>query len=206
MNQDTFDPKAAAEAASEPGTFSFIDRLLGRNYPTHTVKVYLDEQTGFERTRLATRAQTEKNADEAAKLEKQIEELDKKLAASRYSFVLQGFPPERYDAIIEEAREDYPAEFEEHVHPFSGERIRKEKPNDDFENLLWAKLWAESIKEIIDPAGAIDAAGVDVGTAANMRANFPIDGRRKIDVAIQDLRMGGMWMDSIQDEAFLATP
>jgi hypothetical protein len=47
---------------------------------------------------------------------------------------------------------------------------------------------------------------LDVGTAARMRDNFPIDGRRRIDVKIQDLRLGGLWMDAIQDEGFLATP
>ena len=132
--------------------------------------------------------------------------LDAIIAQSAYVFVLSGFSPDRYDDIIDEIYEEFPAEYDVNVNPFSGAREKTELPNDERTDLLHAKLWAESITKIIDADGNEDTSGLDVGTAANVRANSPIDARRKIDVRIQELRMGSAWMDTIQDEGFLATP
>src|SRR5690349_6105667 len=115
-----FDPQAAAEAQSQPGTFSFVERLQGRGYPHSTVKVYLDEATAFERNELALRAGTAESIEQAKQIEEKIEELDRKLAQSRYLFELHGFSPERYDEVIDEAFEQFPAEYETSINPFSG--------------------------------------------------------------------------------------
>lgn len=203
-----YNPEEAAQASITPGAFSFMDRLLGRNYPVSVVKVYLDEQSAFERTRLALKAEAYKvrNAQANVELEKQIEEIDKRLQEAKYEIHLQGFPPEEYDKLIDEVNEQYPPEYEENLNPISGERIKKEIPNEDRMNLLHAKLWAKSIKRVVAPTGEVDEIAMDAGTAARMRENFLIDGRRKIDTRIQEMRLGSAWMDQVQDESFLATP
>lgn len=207
MNE--FNPEEAAEAQSKPGVFSFVERLHGRGFPTSKVKIYLDEETAFERQRLALQLEAGEIAGglkDAKQVQEKIDELDAIIAQSAYTFVLSGFSPDRYDDIIDEIYEEFPAEYEVNVNPFSGAREKVEIPNDDRTNLLHAKLWSESITKIIDSSGNEDASGLDVGTAANVRANSPIDARRKIDIRIQELRMGSAWMDTIQDEGFLATP
>lgn len=206
----TFDAQGAAEAQSQPGTFSFVERLHGRGFPKSEVKVYLDEVNGFERNKLALQAETQKvtkgdGAKPNVEAEARIAELDALIAKSRYIFELHGFPPERYDAIIDEVYEEFPAEYEVTINPYSGARDKQEKPSTLREELLHAKLWAESIRKITNADGQEDTTVLDEGTAARMRDNFPIDGRRKIDVRIQELRLGSAWMDSIQDEGFLAT-
>lgn len=203
-----FNPEEAANAMSAPGVFSFVERLSGRGYPSSEVKIYLDEKTAFERQRLAIdiEAGVFKNVEDAAAAQEKIEQLDAQIAESGYTFVLEGFSPDRYDDIIDEAYKEFPAEYDVTVNPFSGAREKAEIHNDNRDDLLHAKLWSQSIKKIIDHKGNEDTAGLDEGTAANVRANSPIDARRKIDIRIQELRMGSAWMDSIQDEGFLATP
>lgn len=205
MNE--FNPEAAAEAQSQPGTFSFVERLQGRGFPTSKVKVYLDEANGFKRTQLAIKAESPGlKPEEKVALEKQIEELDAVIAQSRYIFELHGFDPDRYDEVIDEAYEQFPAEYEVSLNPFSGAKTKEEVDNPDRSEYLLAALWRESIKKITDANGNEDTSPLDFDTAFRMRQTFPIDGRRKIDTRIQELRLGSQWMDSIQDEGFLATP
>jgi DNA-binding transcriptional MerR regulator len=127
MNE--FNPEAAAQAQSQPGVFSFVERLHGRGFPKDEVKIYLDEENAFKRNELAAKAQIEKDPKIAKKIEEEIAQLDKIIARSRYIFELHGFPPERYDKLIEEAYEEFPAEYETYVNPFSGARDKTELPN-----------------------------------------------------------------------------
>lgn len=205
---DEFNPDAAIEAATQPGTFSFVERLTGRGYPTSDVRIYLDEQAAFERLVLKNEATSEEvtSLATAEEVEAKIEELDRRLVESRYVITLKGFPPERYDEIIAECETQYPTKYEEHTNVFSGEKIKNRIENPEFSKLLFAKLWAESIVKIVAPDGYVDEARMDVGTAARVRENFPIDGRRKIDLRIQELRLTSAWIDEVQDEGFLATP
>ncbi len=199
-----FDASQAAQDSVQRGTFSFMDRLLGRNFPKSEIVVYLDEDTAFKRQALTEK----KTADleEAAKIQEQIDALDAQLAGSRYVFTLTGFDPNDYDTILSEIYAEYPAEYTEDVNPYSGAKVREEKPNEDRVKLLWAKLWARSITQIEGPDHTVDNSVLDVNTAGHMRGSFPIDGRRRIDIRIQELRMASSWMDEIQDEGFLATP
>lgn len=206
---DEFDPMEAAQSASEPGSFSFIDRLVGRNYPTSDVYVYLDEQAAFNRNHLKFQLLDDTlplTTEERVKMEAEIEAIDAQLRADRYTITLQGFPPEEYDQVLAEVNEQYPIEYAEYTNMFSGQKVKEEVDNPDRTKLLLAMLWAKSIVKVTDPSGAFDETELDNGTAARMRGNFPIDGRRKIDVRIQELRLASAWMDEIQDEGFLATP
>ena len=128
------DPEALAESASKPGTFSFIDRLLGRNYPTAKVKLYLDEQAAFERQRLVLESEGFKVRNKEANVElvEQIEELDRKLNENKYVIVLQGFPPEEYDELIKEVEEQFPVEYEVTVNLFSGGKTKDGKDNQNY--------------------------------------------------------------------------
>lgn len=201
-------PEEIAEAASQPGTFSFVDRLLGRNYPTTSVNMYLDEQAAFDRQSLSFEAEAFKlrNKEQNLELVAKIDELDRQLNANKYVITLQGFPPEEYDALVLECEEQYPPKYEETTNPFSGEKKRTKVETEEFFQLLWSKLWAKSIVKITAPDGAVDASELEVGTAAKVRNNFPIDARRKVDLAIQELRLTSEWIDSVQDEGFLVTP
>lgn len=202
-----FDPQAAAEQASERGTFSFIERLTGRNYPTSDVVMYMDEQAAFDRLVLMAELEDETITVECrVEIEKRIEELEDQLRASKYVITLQAFPPEQYDALLAELDAQYPPEFDEHTNVFSGEKVKTEKDNPARTRLLFAMLWAKSIKKITAPDGSVDETVLDNGTAGHIRENFPIAARRDIDIRIQDLRLASAWMDGIQDEGFLATP
>lgn len=204
-----FDPMEAAQAASEPGTFSFIDRLVGRNYPTSEVYLYLDEQAAYDRLHLIGELNQPTSVltpEDRVRMEGEIAALEKTLLDGRYTVTLQGFPPEQYDEILEEVNEQYPIEYTEYTNMFSGEKVKNEVDNPERTKLLLSMLWAKSIVKIEDPHGAVDDAVLDNGTAARMRGNSPIDARRRIDIRIQELRLASAWMDEIQDEGFLATP
>lgn len=199
-----------AQEASEPGKFSFIDRVRGRAHPTDSVVIYLDEALAYKRKKLSESldkaARSKKDVEDRIAIEAEIENVDKELAKSKYTIDLRGFVSEDYQAIIDEVREQYPAEYEETVNPLSGERVKTEIPNEDAMKFLNCLLWSRSITKITDPEGNEDTEGISPGVAGYLRMHLPLHGVSRVDKAIQDMRLVTAWMDEIQDESFFRTP
>lgn len=200
-----FDPIAAAEATTERGAFSFMDRLLGRNMPKDEVVVYLDEASGYRIQSLEKRLAHTSNPEQVKALEDEILELRKLAAQSKYTFRLEAIPAEEYDALILEAQAEYPVEYDTQVNPLSNEVIRYEVENSDRQELINNKVWAAFIREIEDPSGLVDA-NVNVPTAAVLRKKLPLAAKDRISRKIISLRMASDWMERLQDESFFHTP
>lgn len=203
MNEETEDAaRELAKKASEPGAFTFLDRLLGRNYPTDEVVIYLDEAAGYKVSELRRKAKMSADPETAAAIEEQIDALDREVVKSAAIFRLQGMPNEEYDAIIDDIYEQMPAEYEETTNPFTGRKEKTEIHDPKREDLLNTTVWARFLTEIETSEGT--QRGFTEDEAAVMRGKLPIDGVRRVQEVIQKLRMATSWMDQIQDEGFLA--
>lgn len=190
-----------AVAASKQGTFNLIERLVGRNMPTEEVEVFLDEGTAFRIGRLEQRLADETEKGVVKKLEAERAHLRAELEKSKYTFTLQGISTEDYDKIIDEIREAYPIEYEDSTNPLTGQKLRLELPNEDRDTLYHNLLLAHCLVKITDPDGAVDE-DISVEKASIVRRTLPIDGVRRLSNSIEDLRMVGKWMDSIQHADF----
>lgn len=194
-----------AEAASQPGTFSFIDRLRGRNYPTEVIEVYLDEAKGYELIKLEEEASNTKNDKRLKDIEDKIAALHTELRADAYFIHLQAIPSERYDELVDEANETIPPEFEETTSPLNGRVTREQKPSEERAALFTALQWSAFITKVVDSSGAV-ADSISSDDVTLWRVNLPVEAVIKVDKTINKLRMVTAWMDGVQDESFLATP
>lgn len=112
------DPTNLVEKALEPKTFSVLDAIKGRSYPTDTETVYTDtaalyqlKKLELERLDLDMAANNATRGEEAnefdariAVLDEKIVEVKKKVAASGITFEMRGYSPEVRDSLVKEAK------------------------------------------------------------------------------------------------------
>lgn len=210
--------REAATNASKKGTFSFLDRVTGRNYPTDEVVVYLDEAAGYRIGEIEAelvdarelQAKLTKTTDKAAKAEvtKEIAKLEEQLVAnkaeaekSRFVFHLEGISTDAYDQLVDEAQAQFPLEYRETRNPLTFALEREVIDNEQREIYFRTLLWSRFIKRVVDPEGNVDAEITQVWVARVMGL-IPVMGQIRIQQGIEKLRMTTGWMDQIQGEDF----
>jgi hypothetical protein len=198
-------PEELAQSVSTPTTFSFVDRLRGRNYPHDDVSLYLDEASGYRLSELNSEIANTINPDKLAKLEADYEAVRTGLAGQKYTVTLTGLSIKADEAMAKEAAEAYPFEYDEVVSPFTGEKTKVMIDSDDRNRLYTDLLWSASIIKVVDPTGAEQGALTQADVRA-IREEGPREGVIRIAETIEKLKMATYWMDSIQDEDFLAKP
>jgi hypothetical protein len=198
-------PQEIAEAASQPGTFNFLDRLRGRNYPAEVIEVYLDEAKGYALKKLEAKASGTVNDAALKKIEKEIEDLRAELRADAYFIHLRAVPSEAYDKLVDEANETFPPVYTEVSSPLTGQVTKTQEPSEERAALFTALKWVAFVEKVVDSSGA-EATLSTADEAALWRLNLPIEAVLKVDMTLNELRMAVEWMDAIQDESFLATP
>lgn len=211
-------PREAALEASKEGTFSFLDRALGRNYPTDEVVVYLDEAAAYRRNKLAEKIMEETyllKGDDPAKakqrgksitiLQNKLDEMDKEISESRVTFHLEGIPSEKYDEIVDLSIEQFPLEYIESRNPITMKLEREPKPNEDRETLFRTHLWSAFVRKITDESGAVDE-NHSPEYMGRIMGVMPIVGAAHVQRAIENLRMTTDWMDQIQGDDFFQKP
>lgn len=198
-------PEEVAQENSKPGKFSFIDRLVGRSYPTKDVEIYLDEKAGHRIQELLVE-RDQVGAGDVKSLERIDADLAawrKKAADSRYIIHMEGISVEEYDKVGDAAREQFPIEYNESRHPLTMELERTAVENDDRDTYFRTQLWSKFIRSVEDPMGAIDS-DITPQFVAVMSGALPLVAMVRIQLALEELRMTTDWMDAIQDEDFLA--
>ena len=203
MTDITETTKAVAEEHSKPGKFSFVDRVLGRNYPTKDVEVYLDEAAGHRIQELLNERQyiSANDVDELERIDADLEKWRKKAADSRYVIHMEGISVEEYDKVVDEANEQFPLEYRESRHPLTMELERTVVPNDDRDVFFRAQMWAKFIRSVEDAEGNIDDEITPQFVGVMCRA-LPLIAMLRIQQGVEELRMTSDWMDAIQTEDF----
>lgn len=195
--------KARAVEAGKPGTFSFVDRLAGRSYPSEDVVIYLDEAAGHKIETLLEDRANQKDGEQVNLIDKQIDALREKAAHSRFVVTVQGISNEDYDAVVDAARDEFPYEYRESRHPLTMALQREIIDNPDREQYFRTHSWAKFIRKVVAPDGSVDENITPewVGVLFN---HAPLMALAKIGMAIDRVRMTVEWMDRLQDEDFLA--
>lgn len=197
------DARKIAEEHSKPGTFSFLDRLANRNYPTEEVEIFLDEATGHKIEKLASDLANATSDEQAVIIEKQIAALSEKARDSRYIVHMEGISVEEYDATVDAAQELYPTEFKESRHPLTMALERTPVPSEERDIFFRTQLWSKYIRSVEDASGNVDNNITPewIGVVLN---RSPIIAQARIQGGVEQLRMITSWMDEIQGEDFLA--
>lgn len=193
--------EAAARNASEPGKFNFLDRVVGRNYPTESVEIYIDERGGYELAMLDKKIANETDGDKVNELDAERTKLVESLAVSKYIIHLEGISIENYDATVDDANEQYPVEYEESVNPITFAKTKTPLPSEERETYFRTHLWAKFIRSVEAPDGSIDDA-IDATWVGVFMGHAPIMAQIRVQQAVETLRMTTNWMDAIQDEDF----
>lgn len=203
LEQMSADAKAVAEEQSQPGTFSFLDRLNNRNYPTEDVTIFLDERAGLIVQKLKSDLMLQKDPAQREIIEKQIAYQVEKACESRYIVHLQGISVEAYDAIVDAANEQYPVEYNEFRNPLTAKLEREVIPNEDRDLYFRTHLWAAFFQSVEDKDGNLDENTTPEFVSVFLKV-APIAAQVEIGAAVDRLRMVTNWMDEIQGEDFLA--
>lgn len=204
MDIDSINEEARemAEAHSKQGTFSFIDRLQGRNYPTEELEIFLDEAEGKIILDLKDKLKSVNlTPEEREAVERDITLHSRKAHESRYILKLQGISVEEYDSVVDAAKEAYPYEYTQDRHPLTAEIVRDLIPNDDREQYFRTHLWSKFFQAIVDKSGNVDSNMTPEFVAIFLKL-APVSVQAQVGIAVHKLRMVTNWMDEIQGEDF----
>lgn len=200
--------KTAEELATEanaPGTFSFVERLRGRNYAKDTVTVYLDEDLGYKLEALELEYRNDNTSDKRVKeLEKEIAATLAQLEPSKYVFHCEGISNKRYGELEDAANEKFPIEYDETVHPFTGEKTKTIINSNERNEWFTSELWAAHVAKIV--SGDSEDANVTPTVMTEFRDNAPLAALQRVGELINKLRMATDWIEYTEDEDFLVKP
>lgn len=197
-------PEEIANEQSKPGVFSLIERLQNRNMPTEEVVIYLDEQAAYERERLTAKHAETTDKKRLAEIDAKLDELEARIRDSAVTLKLVGISSKRYDELLDRAKETYPIEVEETVAPFTGEKTKRELPNEDRDELFNTLYLAEVVREARMGDDVDD--NITETWIAQFKNHAPLDAVRSIYATGMKLRMATEWMDGIQNEDFSPRP
>lgn len=140
-------------------TFSVLDAVQGRSYPTDKVTVYTDADSIYRLSLLEEKANSTLDQGEVDEIEKQIAELKEEITKSGLTFHMRGFSPGVRQSLFKEAE----AKFE------------VEDVRESLEAISWLtnRVIAESIIRVENAAGALDERRWNVEDVENI-SNFLI--------------------------------
>lgn len=192
--------KLVAVENSKQGTFSFLERIADRNYPTEDVEIFLDEKTGHEIEKLKQTYALAKPEDRDG-IEEKIDALREKARESRYIVHLEGVSTETYDKLVDQTQAEFPLEYNEFRNPVTFKLEREVIENEQREIYFRTHLWALFIRSVSDADGNVDD-NISPEWVSAVLGGAPLIAQARINVAVQSLRMVTDWMDELQGEDF----
>lgn len=195
----------------EKGTFSIINVLKDRAYPTEEIVVYLDEDTAYKASKIQEKIESLENGFKISESEKdklktlraKRTQLMRELENSKYVFLLQGISEGKRDELLTLATNKFPQEYEETKNSLTGEITKKEIESKERDKLFTTLLWMEHIKKITAPGGDVQEKITSEDIAA-LRNGLPIAGVGALNESIEKLRVSTAVFMYKVDEDFLA--
>ena len=205
MGEDIYEEAhTVANEHSAKGKFSLIERLRGRNMPTDDVTIYLDEGAAWRRDVIKELLGDEKDPDKVKALEAELAEVTQAILDSAVVIHVEGISSKEYDALLAEAEESYPTEYEEFQSPLTGQKMKNPIENEERDLMFDVALLAACVRSAeID--GFIDE-DITREWIAEFKELAPLDGVRKLVSTVFKMRMASAWMDEIQNEDFSPRP
>lgn len=212
----------ATEAALTPATFDFAKAVLDRDYPEIKVPVYLNERKAQrlvdvtvrlleldQRVTSKTHKASKEDADKLSALQEEHDQLADELKAEEYTILIRGISPEESLELEDVAYAKFEREYDETVHPLSGQTVKTEKENDKRDEFYATLIRQAHIVSVTAPNGAIDTDFKGEDNLEKVRvtwARLPFLARVKVDNAINDSKVSVDYYRELADEVFSQRP
>lgn len=208
--------RESVDNAKAKGTFKIIDVLTGRAYPKQSVRVLMDEESGYRAAIIKDRlaeidikiAKNPSNPELIKERDELIAEQEicmDKLAQSTFTFHLSGISEGKREEIYKKALSKYPIEYDKNQDLLRGETKVTEKESPERDALFTDYLWLECIKSIEDPEGNTQE-DITYSDVRAMRTSLPLSAGAAINQGIEKLRVSTAIFMSETGEDFLAKP
>jgi hypothetical protein len=179
-----------AEEAKKKGKFSLADAIKGRAYPEKSVEVYIDGGSAFELADVTDRLKaTDPDSPEYEKLNKEAEELSKKIVDSKLTFHMRGVGQGVVERITKEANDKFGTDG-------------------GLNEAEWVKYYlcaliAENIIKVSDAEGDEDDSKFTVEDIMDLRDAIPVDSWEILIDTMQKLTLASSYFDAATDSGFL---
>lgn len=159
-------------------TFSVLDTVKGRSYPTDEVTIYTDVESLYKVLKLENKVNDETDDDVINEVDKEISTLREKIEESALTFHLRGFSYGVWDSIDKETT----AKFGEDADFSKGEAASWRS----------AKFISESIIKVVNAEGQEDPNRWSPEDVLNLQAHIPVNEYSKISARANLLSLSSL--------------
>lgn len=192
------------EAAMKPGTFSIVDAIKERAYPSDDIAVYMDEASSYKAAELSKKLESlDSTTKEYIDTQKQLDKVIEVIEKSKYVFTITGISEGKREELYELALKKFPMEYKEDKNILTGETKKVEIENAERDSLFTTLLWSAYIRKITNPEGAVQE-NLSPEDADELRKSLPIAVNGIINSSIQNMRAATALFMYKVDEDFLA--
>jgi hypothetical protein len=185
-----------AEKAQKKGTFDISKFAKGIGYPEDTVVAYMDIESAYKLNKINSEMSLIKTQDEDKfnKLEKEAEELSKKIIDSKVTFYMRGVNQEVIESVTSKCDKKYPKKLDA-----LGQTI---------ENQDWLREWtcglvASNLVKIENAEGELDEKHFETEDVIELRKNLPREVFDLLVAKMQQLTLAGAYFKGLTDAGFL---
>lgn len=192
------------DAAMKPGTFSIVDAIKERAYPSDDIAVFMDEASSYKAAELSKKLESlEPTTEDYINTQKQLDEVLEFIEKSKYVFTITGISEGKREELYELTLKKFPMEYKEEKNVLTGETKKVEIETPERDSLFTTLLWSAYITKITNPEGAIQE-NLSPEDADELRKSLPIAVNGIINSAIQNMRAATALFMYKVDEDFLA--
>jgi hypothetical protein len=212
-------PEELSSNARNPKTFSIINVINDRAYPSEEVAIYLDEKSAYlasqvdekiseldsKITKNTTAEILKSYEQERSVLSEKRKELLNSIAESKYVFTITGIAEGRREEVFEECVKVFPLEYVEEKNALTGESVKTDIENKERDRLFTNKLWLEHITKITAPDSSVQDT-LTFDEIVKIRHGLPLIASGAITESIEKIRLASAIFMIEVDEDFLAKP
>jgi hypothetical protein len=184
------------EKAQQKGTFDIAKFAKGIAYPEDTVIAYMDIESAYKLNKINSEMSATKLSEpkEYEKLEKEAEELSKKIVQSKVTFYMRGVNQEVIESVTAKCDKKYPKKLDA-----LGQTI---------ENQDWLKEWtcalvASNLVKIENAEGEVDEKHFEAEDIVELRKDLPREVFDLLIAKMQQLTLAGAYFKGLTDAGFL---
>jgi hypothetical protein len=184
------------DKAQKKGTFDIAKFAKGIAYPEDTVVAYMDIESAYKLNKINSEMSATKLSDPKGyeELEKQADELSKKILESKVTFYMRGVSQEIIESITTKCDKKYPKKLDA-----LGQTI---------ENQDWLRDWtcalvASNLVKIENAKGELDEKHFESEDVAELRKDLPREIFDLLIAKMQQLTLAGAYFKGLTDAGFL---
>ena len=196
--------EGAVEAVTDKKTFSIVEAIRGRSYPSFKVDVYLDEAAAFEAAELQEELDTTvDSAVDTKAIQKKIDAAVARMNKTKVTFTIGGISEGEREDVLNKAIEAFPYEYEETKSPITGVVTKTEIEDPKRDKYFTNLLWQAQIRKVESADGGVQDE-FSIEEIAELRRSIPVAGLAAINEAIEKVRIATLRFMQKVNEDFLA--